>query len=397
MVLGVSVDSKVLELRAQLPATARTGYFNAGTNGPLPRAAIDALEAAAREELELGRIRPGVYEGSFQRNERVRALIAEIFGADAGEIALTHSSTEGLNTALMGMRWQPGDEVVTTNLEHPGVFNPLGMLAYRHHVVVRYAEIGNGGGDVSGQIAALIGPRTRAIVVSHVQWSSGAVMPMDELADLAHRHHAMLIVDAAQGAGQSAVNLYATGVDVYALSGQKWLCGPEGTGALFIRWDRFPDIAPTYVRYAQNCPTGYFMPASDAHRYEIGEFYGPGVLALETSLRWMKDDVGLDWLYDRIARLGHRCWDALDDLTGVTVTTPRDRMAGLVCFTVDGISVEDVASKLYDRGMTVRSVRYKPGPTVVRAACSWWNTEDEVDALAAAVGEIAREAAALPA
>jgi len=392
--VAVGIDAKVLALREQLPATSQTMYLNAGTNGPLPTIAIETLEAAARTELDAGRIRPGVYEGAFQRNQRVRDLIAEIYGADGSEIALTHSTIEGLNAALMGIRWQAGDEVVTTSLEHPGVFNPLGLLAFRQGVVVRTADIGNGGGDVVSQIAVLLTPRTRAVVISHVQWSSGAIMPLAELADLAHRHHAMLIVDAAQGAGQAPINLHASGVDVYALSGQKWLCGPEASGALYVRKSRIPDIAPTYVRYAQSCSDGFIVPPSAAYRYEIGEFYGPAVLAFERVLLWLRDDVGFDWLHARVAELGRRAWDQLSNLPGVTVTTPRDVMAGLVCFTVYGLTVQEVAVKLYERGITIRYVAYAPGPTVARAACGWWNTEDEIDALAVAVGELAVEAAA---
>jgi L-cysteine/cystine lyase len=385
--------AKVEALRLQLPATSETAYFNAGTNGPIPRLAFEALHEAAKLEVDAGRIRPGVYQAAFERNQRVRDLIAQIFGADGNEIALTHSSTEGLNAALMGIRWQPGDEVITTTLEHPGVFNPLGLVAFRYGVVVRTIDIGNGGGDVVSVLAKAVTPRTRAIVASHVQWSSGAIMPLAELADLAHRHHALLIVDAAQGAGQAPINLHASGVDVYALSGQKWLCGPEATGALYVRKSRIPDIAPTYVRYAQSCADGFIVPPSAAFRYEIGEFYGPSILALEKTLLWMRDDIGFDWLYNRVAALGRYAWDRLDEQDGVTVTTPRDIMAGLVCFTVEGMTVQDVAAKLYEHGITIRYVAYPPGPTVARVACGWWNTEEEVDNLAEAVGKLARDAA----
>ena len=390
---GAEDVAKVAALRQQLPATSQTAYFNAGTNGPIPTLALEALHEAAHLEVEAGRIRPGVYESAFKRNQRVRDLIAEIFGADGNEIALTHSSTEGLNAALMGIRWQPGDEVITTTLEHPGVFNPLGLVAFRYGVVVRTIDIGNGGGDVVAALAEAVTPRTRAIVVSHVQWSSGAIMPLAELADLAHRNHALLIVDAAQGAGQAPIDLHATGVDVYALSGQKWLCGPEATGALYVRKARIPDIAPTYVRYAQSCADGFIVPPSAAFRYEIGEFYGPSILAFEKTLLWLQDEIGFDWLHNRVATLGRYAWDRLSTLAGVTVTTPREIMAGLVCFSVEGITVQDLTAKLYDRGMTIRYVAYPPGPTVARVACGWWNTEEEIDNLVWAVDTLAQEAA----
>ncbi|HEV2106692.1 MAG TPA: aminotransferase class V-fold PLP-dependent enzyme, partial [Thermomicrobiales bacterium] len=144
---------KLDRLRAQLPAVGTTGYFNAGTNGPLPLPALDALLEAAKRECDAGRIIPGVYEGGWKRNQRVRTLVAEMMGADPHEIALTHSTSEGLSTALTGLTWERGDEVVTTNLEHPGLMVPLSLLAHRWGVKIRIADIADGGGDVVGTLA----------------------------------------------------------------------------------------------------------------------------------------------------------------------------------------------------------------------------------------------------
>jgi len=385
----IAIDPKVETLRAQLPAVLGTAYFNAGSNGPIPRVAIDALVAAARAECEVGRIVPGAYEGNRGRNRRVAALIAELFNADASEIALTHSTAEGLSTALNGIAWRPGDEIVTTNLEHPGLTVPLCLLAHRYGVVIRYADIGHGGGDVVGAIAERMTARTRVVALSSLMWSSGAVVPLAEVTAEAHRRGAMVIVDGAQSGGQVPIDLHGLGVDAYAVSGQKWLCGPEATGALYVRRDRLADIAPTYLRYAQFDLSGYLIPVEGAMRYEIGEFYGPSILALEAALIWLRDEVGFDWAYERSVTLGRRCWDGLSEVPGVTVTTPRERMAGLVCFAVEGMPPQDLAAKLYERGMTIRYVALAPGPTVARVATGWWNTEEEVDALVAAVGDIA--------
>lgn len=388
MVTDVAIDPKLAALRAQVPAVAATGYFNAGTNGPLPEAAQAALIAASRAECDQGRIVPGVYEGNWVRNARVRALIGELFGADAAEIALTHSTSEGISTALNGLRWQAGDEVVTTTLEHPGLIAPLCLLAHRFGVLLRYAAIGHGEGDVAGAIAALLSPRTRVVALSHVMWSSGAVVDLPAVAAAARRVGALVVVDGAQAGGQVPVDLHASGVDAYAFAGQKWLCGPEGTGALYVRHDRLADIAPTYLRYAQIDPSGFLLPAAGANRYEIGEFYGPAVLAQEAALLWLRDEVGLDWAYARTAAMGRRCGEGLSRLTGVTVTTPPNRMAGLVCFQADGMTPQEMTARLYAQNLTIRYVAYPPGPTVARVACAWWHTEEEIDRLVAAIGEV---------
>jgi L-cysteine/cystine lyase len=389
MAVVMASEAKVEALRAQLPAVQTTGYFNTGSNGPIPVVAYEAADATARRELEQGRIVPGVYEENRERNRRFAALAAAIFGADGDEIALTHSATEGLGMALMGMTWSPGDEIITTFEEHPGLLLPLALLARRFGVVTRYADIGDGSSGVIEALASQITSRTRVIAVSHVLWSTGAVLPLSDISKLAREHELMVVVDGAQSAGQVPVDLHTLGVDVYAMAGQKWLCGPEGTGLLYVRRVRFADIAPTYARYGQFEPSGYFIPAEGAKRYEIGEFYSPARAAQEAALRWMRDEVGFDWVYDRIATLGAEFRRRLMSINGITVITPNEPMAGLVNFTVAGLSPQEVTAQLYERGYTIRYVQTAPCTVSARASIGWWNTEEEVAGLAAAISDLA--------
>ena len=389
MAVVMASEAKVEALRAQLPAVQTTGYFNTGSNGPIPVVAYEAADATARRELEQGRIVPGVYEENRERNRRFAALAAAIFGADADEIALTHSATEGLGMALMGMTWSPGDEVITTFEEHPGLLLPLALLARRFGVVTRYADIGDGSSGVVETLADRITSRTRVIAVSHVLWSTGAVLPLREISELAQQHELMVVVDGAQSAGQVPVDLHAMGIDAYSMAGQKWLCGPEGTGLLYVRRDRFADIAPTYARYGQFEPSGYFIPAEGAKRYEIGEFYSPALAAQEAALRWLRDEVDLAWAFDRIATLGAEFRRRLTSIDGVKVATPSEPMAGLVNFTIAGLSSQDVTSQLYERGYTIRYVETALCTVSARASIGWWNTEEEVAGLAAAVADLA--------
>jgi L-cysteine/cystine lyase len=388
MAVGTATDTKVDALRAQLPAVQTTGYFNTGSNGPIPTVAYEAADATARRELQQGRIVPGTYMENRERNRRFAAMAATIFGVDGDEIALTHSASEGLGTALMGMTWNPGDEIITTFEEHPGLLLPLALLARRFGVVTRYADIGEGSSGVVEALASQITSRTRVIAVSHVLWSTGAVLPLREISELARQHEVMVVVDGAQSAGQVPVDLHDMGIDAYAMAGQKWLCGPEGTGLLYVRRDRFADIAPTFARYGQFEPSGYFIPALGAMRYEIGEFYSPAVAAQEAALLWLRDEVGLAWAYDRIATLGAEFRSRLANIDGVRVATPGEPMAGLVNFMVDGLSPQDVTSQLYERGYTIRYVAYAPCTVSARASIGWWNTEEEVAGLAAAVADL---------
>lgn len=389
MASGTQTESKIDRVRQELPGVLATGYFNAGTFGPIPRVAFEEAMALSGADFELGRISPGVYERSKERNLAAAAIAAEILGADPDEIALTHSTCEGLNSALMGMTWNVGDEIVTTSEEHPGLLSPLSMLARRFGVVNRIAHVGNGGSHVVEALAQQITSRTRVIALSHLLWSTGAVLPLREISELAREHELLVIVDAAQSAGQIPINLHDLGVDAYAMAGQKWLCGPEGTGFLYIKRDRFVDFLPTFVRYGQSEMSGFYMPPVGAARYEIGEFSGPAIAAQTATLRWLRDDVGLDWAYARTANLGARFHRLLSNTDGVEVITPAHAMAGMVNFNVVGMHPKEVSAALLEQGFTIRYVDSRPCLVSARASISWWNTEAEVDDLAQEVGKLA--------
>lgn len=385
---GLRDTEKLSRLRTQLPAVSTTGYFNAGTNGPLCRPAHDAIVAAAEQELTTGRIVPGVYQGHAEQISCIREVLADIFNADTSELALTRSTNDGLNIALNGIAWNPGDEVLTTNLEHPSLFTPLALLAHRYGIVIKVVDIGNGGGDVVATLEAAITPRTRVLALSHVMWSSGAIMPLHDISAMAHRHNALVVVDAAQSPGQVKVDLHDTGVDAYAMAGQKWLCGPEGTGVLYVATAAFPEISPSHIRYGQADPTGYLIPAPGARRYEMGECYSPAMIGMEATLKWLRDEVGTEWAFARTKTLAQRFAKGIQELDGVEIFSPLDKIGGLVCFNVPDMTPQELTDTLYARGQTIRYVAYAPGPTIARASIAWWNTEDEVEQLVKEIADI---------
>jgi L-cysteine/cystine lyase len=316
--------------------------------------------------------------------------MATILGCDPAEIALTHNTTEGMNIALMGLDWQKGDELVTATLEHAGGLHPAYLIKQRYGAKLRMTEIGLPEIDPIEAVQRVLTPHTKAVVLSHVSWATGMVLPIRQLADLAHQSGALFICDAAQSCGMVPANVYDLGVDAYACSGQKWLCGPDGTGALFIRKDRLSDILPTYFGYLGvknhlSTTEGYFIPADGAQRYEAASLYPPAISAFVTSLNWLIQDIGLDWVYQRIATLGQYCHQALSAVEGVTVHSPKDQMAGLVHFSLEGVAPADVTTKMRERDIIIRDT---PEPAVNRASLGFYNTEAEIDQLASALADL---------
>ncbi|HEX5826033.1 MAG TPA: aminotransferase class V-fold PLP-dependent enzyme, partial [Candidatus Limnocylindrales bacterium] len=278
---------KVSAIRQLLPATGAGIYLNAGTSGPIPAESHRAMEEQAGRELAVGRASVADFPLVLERMAECRASIAAILVADPDDIALTHSTTDGMNQALNALRWEPGDRAITTTHEHPGALGPLMSLRARAGIELDWVDIGDGGDEVAVLAAferALQRP-AKAVVLSHVLWTTGAVLPVARIAALARAAGAAVIVDGAQSAGAIPVSVEELGVDAYAVPGQKWLLGPEGMGALWARREWADSVIPAstgYISYASFDPAAPTLHPG-ARRFEFGFFHRPSVAGLARS------------------------------------------------------------------------------------------------------------------
>lgn len=222
------------------PVLGSTAYLNAGTCGPVPVASVDAVKRVLDVGATDGRGLP-YYEALGEAAAASREAWGRLLLAPAREIALTAGASDGIARTLAMIDWQPGDEVVTSGQEHPGLQGPLGAVSRRHGVTIRVQPFSD--------LAAAVSPATRLIAVSHVSWLSGEVLDVAPLAATG----VPILLDGAQSAGAISVDvseLRQQGVVAFAAAGQKWTCGPVGTGALWIDelWapDRGIGIWPTY-------------------------------------------------------------------------------------------------------------------------------------------------------
>lgn len=385
-------------VREQLPAVKHQVYLNTGTCGPLPRAAVDAMSDVITGELERGRIEPGRFYRVDQMLKGARAQIARIIGARDDQIVLTNRTTDGLNIVLWGMRWQPGDEILTTTHEHAGLLVPLAALRQRYGVEIRYLPLEDfSPSAIINRFQAAMSHRTRLLALSHVLWTNGAVMPLTELVRIAHDAGARVLIDGAQSAGAIPVDVAASAVDFYALPGQKWLCGPEGTGALYISDDALATVDPVYsgyvtaTAYDHKSPT--FMAQPGAARFEVGIPFPPAVSGLKASVEWLLDEVGLQPAMERINRLAGRLRQRLRDVPQVEVLTPEPvpgaTGSGLVSFNIAGHDPVTVAKDLARRGFVGRHLPEQY--PAVRMSVGFYNTEEELDALVENIASIAEK------
>lgn len=383
---------RVAAIRDLLPATGAGVYLNAGTAGPMSAETQRAMDEQAERELRIGRSHVDMWPETVERMAEARAAVAAVLVADPADIALTHSTTDGLNLAVAALPWQPGDRVLTTRHEHPGGLGPLLALRDRVGVELEMVDIGDGGDDertIEAFTQALARP-ARALLVSHVLWTTGAVLPIARLGSLARDAGAVSIIDGAQAAGAIPFILDELGVDAYAAPGQKWLLGPEGMGVLWVRRSLADTTVPPSAGWLSyqafdGQAGGTLHPG--ARRFEATNFHRPSIVGLARSCGWMSMYVGLPWAQSRAARLASAMAGRLGSIPGIDLLTPRDRMATLVTFRVRGWSSAMAVEELGARAFAI--CRDIPSMDGVRFSIGFWNTEAELDRVAGVVDLLA--------
>lgn len=351
------------EARARFPVFARYAYLNAGTNGPLARATVEAIADWNQRDLELGRGGKQYFEALLGLREQAREALAGVLEVDSDYVALVSSTTNACNIVLAGLGLSAEDEIVTTDAEHFGLIGPL--LA--SPASVRVAKVLHASpGDSPRLVAEQVTPKTKLIALSHVSWMTGNSLRPIELRELTD---VPLLVDGAQSAGVIATG--ADAFDFYTVSGQKWLCGPDSTGALYVRNPESLRVAlPTYMSQAAYDVEESFTPKAGAHRFD-SVWYAPGILAgLVAALESVPD-----WGRERVEQMAAYCRERLVDAGYEPVTAAAQ--AGLITFPAKGGAAE-AAARLYEAGVVARDL---PGTGWLRVSCGWWTSEEDVKLL----------------
>jgi selenocysteine lyase/cysteine desulfurase len=362
----------VEELRAQFPVLERVAYLNAGTNGPVPRRAFEAADRSLREQLEQGRSSKPWFEHQIERIDELRERVARLLGATTADVALTGSTTDGINAVLHAVEIDEGDEILTSDEEHPGVLGPLATARDTRGATVRVVPFGDLPDEVTGD--------TRLVVTSHVSWATGRVMDSGRLA----ASDALVVLDGAQGLGAVPVDVRALGCDFYAASGQKWLCGPGGMGYLYANPELVPDLpAPWSGYHAMESADEALVPAlrPDARRLATG-FPVPHHVEWAHGSLHVLEEAGFDHVHasgiggaERFAAMLRERGVAVADRGPTT----------LVSF-----EVPDPEGFAQDAAEQDIVIRFLPSRPWARASVGAWNTDEELERLA----ELAVSAAA---
>jgi L-cysteine/cystine lyase len=348
------------EARSHFPVLERVAYLNAGTFGPLARPTVEAMLTEQTGDLLDGRAGKAWLDRINERRAALRERLGRLVGVEPEQIALTSSTTDGCNIVIAGLGLGAEDEIVTTAEEHFGLLGPAHASGARVVVVPPDPD----------EILAAVTARTRLLALSEVTWVTGIRLPLRELRE---RSGVPVLGDGAQSVG--AVSVDANGIDFFAFSGQKWLCGPDATGALVLADpERLRVARPGYLAQEAYEPDGAFTPRQGARRFEPNWLSAPVLAGLEAAL-----DLLPEWRFELAAEMTARCRAALAPLVEVE---PGD--ATLVSFRPENEEPEPLVERLHASGVVVREI---PRRGLVRASIGWWTSEDDLQRLAAALAE----------
>jgi L-cysteine/cystine lyase len=348
-------------LRAEFPALEHLAYLNAGTDGPLPAVAV---RAATRElERELAQGRAGAhFERRSELASALRSAYARVLSCQAADVALTSCTTEGIAQTIVGLALDGDDEILTGDEEHPGLLGALAAAREENGVRVRKVPL--------SAIAHELGPRTRLIACSHVGWMSGSVAPPG-LADV----DVPVLLDGAQGAGAIAVDVPALGCDAYAAAGQKWLCGPDGTGMLYVSPQLREELRVPRRGYPNLLDPDAGLQArlhEDARRFDSPALSAEALACALASVNLL-ESLGWDAVHDRARSLARRLTQLLE-ANGREPAARGDTT--LVSFRSEDPPAE--RAQLADAGIIVRNI---PGRPWLRASVGAWNDDNDLNRL----------------
>ncbi len=356
-------------IRSEFPALARWTHFAIAHKAPLPRRAETAFSDFANDFVE----HAGENVFSMDRIEEARSSLGALVGAAPETLAFIKNTSEGVNLVAAGLRLSPGDQVLVSELEHEANLLPWRRLEATGIELV----IVSGGSE---ELLDRIGNKTRVVAASWVTYGAGYRFDIETLAKACRAQDALLVVDGIQGVGVLSTPLRDLGADVVTCGGHKGLLGLAGAGFLYCREPAVERIEPVYTaKFSYEHTDKWSSPMklrTDARRFEYGNPNFLGIAVLKRSAEFLTE-LGLDAIEARIRLLTTRLLNHLI-AAGLDIATPLEweKRAGIVSLSWD--SPSKAVRKLRERSILVSA----KDESLLRIACHFYNTEEEVDRLA---------------
>ena len=359
--------------------------MNNGTLGPMPEPVFNTLIKSFKLQVT----NPfHCYDFFPSQKDQVLRDLAAFIGADFEEVAILQSTTAGMNVGANGLDMAPGDEVLMTDLEHPGGTHPWNLKAQRYGIKIKQVHLNvppKNTAEIIDAFEAAITPRTKAISVSHTIYITGMIFPVKELCQLAHKHNIIVIADSAHGVGMLDLNLHDMGVDVFCSSPYKWCGAPTGCGVLYVKRDVQDRI------WAHSASSGW--DGDTAQKYQcLGQGADPLIFAFGEALKF-QNIIGRDRIERRIKTLAARLKNALRQIPKARIHTPDDPYlsAGLTAFSIEGIQPSALVNHLREKyNIVIRTIGSTPDTRGVRVSTHMYISDEQLNLLIKGINEIAQ-------
>ncbi len=371
------------DIRKELHLSDEIIALNAGSWGPLCQAAREGIEEGYSSEASSRGDDPDAMRDKGSGLTRYSEVVAEakdvlsrFLGSSPDEIALCDSTTTGMNIFMWGYDWKPGDEIIAGSLENPAAKVPLMILAKRRGVKLTYINQFDG---TLEQLSEKISGKTRMVLLSDVNFATGGRVDLKEASRMAHDHGALLLADGIQAVGTSFVDVKELDVDGYALARHKFMCGPDGAGALYVSKDAMEVIEPTYSGVFSDAHhgSGELTYPDSAQRYEVSTRPLPVIQGGTAAIEWIMDKVSLPFIVKRTTELYGALWEGLNDISKVDLVSARGQNS-LLSFRVKGVEPKQVVDEFRKHHIFTRTVGALD-PPVVRVAIGFWNRASDVE------------------
>lgn len=351
----------------------------------MPQAALDAILAAYQTIQSQGPFGLKTNEWVAREANLTRQAIGSELGVTADSIALTENVTMGCNIALWGIDWQPGDRILLSDCEHPGVIASIKEICRRFQVSVDLfpllATLNTG--DPVAVITAHLQPQTRMVVFSHVLWNTGQVVPVAEIAAAIRQYPSerpiQILIDAAQSVGLLPLKLDELGIDFYAFTGHKWWCGAEGVGGLYIDPAARASLQPTFIGWRSLDYERSNLPLiGDSRQYEVATSAYPLYCGLRAAIATHQAWGSAIDRYSKIVSLATYLWQGLQQIPGISCLSQTAPQSGLVSFQVDTRNHAKLVQSLERNNFYLRTI---VDPDCIRACTHYFTTTAEIDRL----------------
>ena len=378
--------------RQQFPGLINKTYFNFGGQGTMPNSALTAIIDTHKYIQEVGPFSGKINSWLTDKVNLLREAIASELGTTPETITLTENVTAGCNIALWGVDWQQDDRILMTDCEHPGIIATVEEISRRFGVEIDTCSIMDtlNSGDPVEVIRGKLTESTRIVVLSHLLWNTGQVLPLKAIAQACHNYPASnirVMVDAAQSVGSLDLNLPELEIDYYAFTGHKWLCGPAGVGGLYISKSAFEELDPTFIGWRGVEMDDRGKPIAwkqDGSKFEVATSAYPEYEGLRSAIATHQEWGDKSDRYQRICELSKYLWTQLQNNERVSCLKDTPPEAGLVSFQIAEVKHKQLVNTLESRGFLLRTIA---DPDCIRACVHYLTLPEEIDRLLNAIEE----------